>query len=88
MASAAVALVNAAGVIVARGAATGRRPARRQRISHLIVIIPADLPADALTLGQVITARYSLHMQYAGVVEAFGTTSAGARTVTIALDGR
>lgn len=83
-----MALVNAAGIIVARGAATQRRAAGNRLLTHLVVIIPADLPADALTLGQSIIVRYTLRMQYTGVVEAFGTTSAGARTVTIALAGR
>lgn len=84
----AVAVVDTAGVVVTRGVAVyaGRlKPGGPRRV---IVAIPVPPNAGTLAVGQAIVLRRSAQREVAGVVEAFGVNSAGAHTITIALDRR
>jgi outer membrane PBP1 activator LpoA protein len=85
MGSWAAVLVDATGTIIARGVAVrvGPLPMRSLRVT-----VASELAIDALALGQPVSVRSSPRKVYMGVVEACGTNSAGAHTLTIALDRR
>lgn len=88
MARWAVAVVDARGAILVRGTAVYTGHWAKGTPHHLVVTVAA-MPSNAtLTVGQPLVVRRTPHHADSGVVEALGTNSAGACTVTIALNPR